>query len=64
MGLGSCGVDVGVEFESDGVVGLLGLGEASEGQFAGLDIERDLLGINVGDCDGEEDVVLFGLASG
>lgn len=64
MCLGSRRVNVGVEFEGDGVVCLLGLGEAGEAQFSRLDIELDLLGVDVGDCDGEEDVVLFGLAGG
>lgn len=62
--LGSGRVNVGVEIEGDGVVGLLGLGVTGEGQATGLNIELDLLGVDVGDCDGEEDVVLFGLAGG
>lgn len=41
------------------VVGLLGLAEAGEGQFRGLDVELDLLGIHIGYVDGDEDVVLF-----
>jgi hypothetical protein len=64
VGLGGGGVDVGVEFEGDGVIGLFGLGEAGEDELAGLDIELDLLGVDVRHGDGQEDVVLLGLAGG
>lgn len=62
--LGSGWVDFGVKFESDGIIGLLGLGVASEAQLARLHVKLDLLGVDIGNCDGEEDVVLFGLAGG
>lgn len=58
------GVNFGVELKRDGVFRLLRLGVTGEGQLARLQIELDLLRVDVDDCDGEEDVVLFGLAGG
>lgn len=59
------GVDVGVEVELDGVGGLLGFRVALEVERGGLDVELDLLFGDVGDGDGEEDVVFlrFGFAA-
>ena len=61
VGLARAGVDLLVEFELDVVVGLLRLGVAGEVEEAGLDVELDGLGRDVGDHDREEDVVLLGL---
>ena len=56
------GVDLGVEFELDGVRGFLRFRVALEGKGAGLDVELDLLFRDVRHGDGEEDVVLLFLA--
>lgn len=52
-------VDRGVEVQRDGVGGLLGFAEALEVEAVGLDVELDLVFSDVGDRDGEEDVILF-----
>lgn len=61
---GGAGVDVGVEVESDGVVGFLALGVAAEGEGGGLEVELDFGGGHVGGGNGEEDVVFGGFAGG
>lgn len=58
----ACGrVDLGEEFEGHGVISLLRLAISTEGERLRLDVELDLLGVDIGYGDGQEDVVLFGL---
>jgi hypothetical protein len=64
VGLARAGVDLLVELELHVVVGLLGLGVAGEVEVAGLDVELDGFGRDVGDHDREEDVVLLRLGGG
>ena len=64
MDLGGRGVDLGVEVQLDGILGLLGLRVAREVDVRGLHVELDLLGVDVRHGDGQEDVVLFGFGCG
>ena len=57
-------VDLGVELQLDGVVGLLCRAVAGEVEVGGLDVELQGLGIDVGDGDGEENVVLLRVGLG
>ena len=52
-------VDVGVEFELDGICAFLRFAVALEVEVGGLDIEFDLVFLHVWYRDGEEDVVFF-----
>lgn len=62
--LGLLGLDLGIEFELDGVLGFFALAVTGEVEVAGLDVELDLLGVDVRDVDGEEDVVLLCFCAG
>ena len=64
VGLGSRGVDLLEEIELHCVVGLLGLAVALEAEVAGLDVELDLLWVDIGNVDGDIDVVLLGFCLG
>ena len=57
MDLAILWVDLGPQIHLDVVGGLLGLGVAGECELVGLEVQLHVLGGDIGDGDGEEDVV-------